>query len=246
MRRGVPVAIESSHDQRKASQSMSTVPASPRQRSLAGFIQQSAFPCMGAKAALARESITTIKGNVIDQADHDHAIVAALQRFTEALDDEAMFVSVVVMFEAASEMTEPAFERALWQRLQAWHEIDRQQFAWDARVSSDPSSATFSMSIGGHAFYVIGLHPGASRPARRFGQPALVLNLHSQFERLRADGRYGKLHAAITERDEALSGSSNPMLAVHGASSAARQYSGRQVGANWVCPFHAMAGDNAA
>jgi FPC/CPF motif-containing protein YcgG len=225
---------------------MSTVAHSQSRRSLADFIEDSVFPCMGARAALARESITTIEAGALDQANHDQAIVAALQRFTDALDDEPMFVSVAVMFEAACEMTEPAFEHALWQRLQAWHEIDRKHFDWDARVSSDPSSADFSMSIGGHAFYVIGLHPGASRPARRFWQPVLVLNLHSQFERLRADGRYDKLRAAITERDVALSGSSNPMLAVHGKSSEARQYSGRQVAENWVCPFHTRAGDSAA
>ncbi|HEV2682323.1 MAG TPA: YqcI/YcgG family protein, partial [Rhodanobacter sp.] len=61
-------------------------------------------------------------------------------------------------------------------------------------------------------------------------------------EQLRADGRYEKLRQAIIERDIAFAGSSNPMLAAHGKSSEARQYSGRQVGTDWVCPFHAMDG----
>jgi FPC/CPF motif-containing protein YcgG len=60
-----------------------------------------------------------------------------------------------------------------------------------------------------------------------------VFNLHSQFETLRDDGRYDKLRESITERDTAFSGSRNPMLAVHGDASEARQYSGRQVGAEW-------------
>ena len=64
------------------------------------------------------------------------------------------------------------------------------------------------------------------------------LGRRSDFERLRAEGRYGKLRAAITARDIELAGSPNPMLAVHGASSEARQYSGRRRGADWICPFH--------
>lgn len=137
-------------------------------------------------------------------------------------------------------LTEPAFEQALWQRLQALHALDRRQFGWDRQVSSDPASPHFSMSLGGKAFYVVGLHPAASRPARRYRQPALVFNLHSQFEQLRADGRYRKLRAAIIERDLACAGSVNPMLSMHGKGPEAPQYSGRRVEADWVCPFHAQ------
>jgi FPC/CPF motif-containing protein YcgG len=99
------------------------------------------------------------------------------------------------------------------------------------------------MSLGGRAFYVIGLHPGASRRARRFPCTALVFNLHSQFEMLRGDGRYDRLRAAITGRDIEYSGSLNPMLKPHGEASEARQYSGRVVGADWRCPFSARRPD---
>jgi FPC/CPF motif-containing protein YcgG len=81
------------------------------------------------------------------------------------------------------------------------------------------------------------LHPGASRPARRFQYPTIILNLHDQFEQLRITGRYEGLRKAILERDDLLAGSINPMLARHGELSAARQYSGRQVASDWVCPF---------
>ena len=54
---------------------------------------------------------------------------------------------------------------------------------------------------------------------------------------MRAEGRYEKLRAAILERDEALAGSVNPMLARHGEASEARQYSGRAVDADWRCPM---------
>ena len=93
------------------------------------------------------------------------------------------------------------------------------------------------MSFGGEAFFVVGLHPQSSRPARRFEAPAMVFNLHDQFERLRAEGRYDKLRGTILQRDEQLAGSINPMLAEHGTTSAARQYSGRAVSDAWKCPF---------
>ena len=64
-----------------------------------------------------------------------------------------------------------------------------------------------------------------------------MFNLHDQFEQLRADQRYEPLRAKILERDEALAGSINPMLARHGQISAARQYSGRMVDDGWTCPF---------
>jgi len=85
---------------------------------------------------------------------------------------------------------------------------------------------------------VVGLHPRASRRARRFAAPALVFNLHDQFERLRADGRYETLRRTILARDLAFSGSLNPMLARFGEVSEARQYSGRAVEPGWSCPFH--------
>ena len=42
---------------------------------------------------------------------------------------------------------------------------------------------------------------------------------------------------AILERDRTLAGDINPMLARHGESSEARQYSGRAVDDDWTCPF---------
>lgn len=206
------------------------------------FVAERAFPCPGAKAAAARRSTTLIEAGDLHDEQCDVAVVADVQAFARRTPAATLFTSLVVVFAPAPGLSEPAFEQGLWQRLQAWHTIDRQQFAWDPRVSADPASATFSFSLAGSVFYVIGLHPGASRPARCFRQPALVLNLHNQFERLRADGRYETLCAAITARDIALCGSRNPMLAEHGKAPEARQYSGRAVDARWVCPFHAHGG----
>jgi len=178
-----------------------------------------------------------IRGGDVRCPQMDEPIVRVLQAFTGSAAADAIFVTRIALFESTPPLDEFQFERAMWQRLSAFHAIDRVDHEWDSSVSDDPQSPQFSLSIGGRAFYVVGLHPGSSRPARRFRCAALVFNLHSQFESLRADGRYEKLREAIIARDVAYSGSSNPMLAAHGTVSEARQYSGRQVGADWRCPF---------
>lgn len=154
--------------------------------------------------------------------------------------DPKLFQSFVVIFEGPVDLTEKEFEATLWDRAQSLSDKD----AWhgqkyDRRVSADVDDPHFSLSFGGEAFFIVGLHPQATRPARRFERPALVFNLHDQFERLRAENRYDKLREAIIARDVAISGGPNPMLARHGDMSEARQYSGREVDDTWTCPFSA-------
>jgi FPC/CPF motif-containing protein YcgG len=214
----------------------------PLLRKFKSRIQEPLFPCVGAKSAMAQNGIGFVMGGDLRAPEADAQIVMELQYFARDIASDAVFVSKVVLFPSTPSLDEQHFEAAMWQRLQAFHAIDAASHDWDPEVSSDPESPHFSMSIGGRGFYVIGLHPDASRTARRFHCAALVFNLHSQFEALRADGRYDKLRASITERDIAFSGSRNPMLATHGVSSEARQYSGRQVDSDWRCPFNATNG----
>lgn len=205
-------------------------------------ISDPAFPCVGAKSALARQQLQFVYAGDLRDADDDARLLDEIACFAAFNHSGAMFTSLVLLFPATPSLDETSFEVALWQRLQGLHARDVPRHAWDPSVSSDPDSPGFSMSLGGRAFYVVGLHPGASRPARRFDCAALVLNLHSQFESLRADGRYERLREVIGDRDTAYSNSSNPMLAVHGVASEARQYSGRAVDADWRCPFNPASG----
>lgn len=203
-------------------------------------IDDRAFPCVGAKSAMARGTLDVLACSNIDSAWDDVRIHDALMRLAEDYRrDRAMYRSFAVVFEGPGDLTEPEFERALWQRVQSLSDKDvwRGQ-DYDARVSNDPNNPHFSLSFGGEAFFIVGLHPRASRPARRFDRPTLVFNLHDQFERLRAEGKYETMREKILVRDEALAGSRNPMLARHGAASEARQYSGRVVDDRWACPFH--------
>ena len=197
------------------------------------------FPCVGAKAALVRGGLSVLACDRLDSAWDDLRIHDALIGVAEVYrTTPTLFRSLAIVFDGPGDLDEPAFEALLWQRLQSLSDKDiwRGQ-PYDARVSRDPGDPHFSLSFGGEAFFVVGLHPGASRPARRFAQPTLVFNLHDQFERLRADGRYEPMREKIMVRDEAMAGSRNPMLDRHGSISSARQYSGRVVDAGWQCPF---------
>ncbi len=204
------------------------------------FIRDEAFPCVGAKAALTRGNLRVVACNSIDSAWDDVRIHEELLAWAHRHeDDPGLFRSLAFIFARSSALSEAAFERVLWARLQSLADKD----AWlgqpyDCRVSADPDDPHFSLSFGGQAFFVVGLHPHASRPARRFAYPAIVFNLHDQFEQLRAEGRYEKLRATIIARDVRVAGSANPMLARHGEKSEAAQYSGRVVTEDWVCPFH--------
>ncbi len=205
------------------------------------FISEPRFPCVGAKAALNQGNLDIFVAGDLRDSAMDESIINAVAKFADGVDKDKVFASFFVTFPDTPPLSEVEFESALWQRLQALHEIDRQHSPWDPLVSSDPQAPDFGMSLGGRAFYVVGLHPNASRPARRFGHTALAFNLHSQFKQLKAEGRYEKLQGAISGRDAALAGSTNPMLAAHGVISEAPQYSGRAVGDDWACPFKAGA-----
>ena len=203
------------------------------------FVGDAGFPCVGAKAALNRDGMRFVVARDFRSAWDDLRILPSLLALAKSYRAEpALFQSLVVLFEGGTPDDEAGFEAQLWKRLQSLTDKDQ----WlgqpaDPRVSHDPGDPHFAMSFGGEAFFVVGLHPHASRLARRFDVPAMVFNLHDQFEQLRAVGQYDKLRETIIDRDVALSGSPNPMLAQHGSVSSARQYSGRAVGIEWRCPF---------
>ncbi|HWT43252.1 MAG TPA: guanitoxin biosynthesis heme-dependent pre-guanitoxin N-hydroxylase GntA [Sphingopyxis sp.] len=203
------------------------------------FIRNPDFPCVGAKSALAGGMLHTIVARDLTSSWNDLEIHRELMNWTrEYKSDPSGLRSLAVLFNDPADLDEEMFEQALWERIQSLADKDAWKgLPYDPRVCPDPQNPHFSLSFGGEAFFVIGLHPGASRPARRFPKPVLVFNLHDQFERLRADGRYERMRERILARDAELAGSTNPMLTRHGEASEAAQYSGRVVENDWKCPF---------
>jgi uncharacterized protein len=208
-------------------------------RELRATIAQTEFPCVGAKSALATGSLKVLTGWSLTSAWDDVRIHRALLEWArDYRSDPAGLRSLAVAFDQPRNLNEEQFEAAMWERIQSFADKDHWLGQpYDHRVSADPDDPHFSLSFGGEAFFAVGLHPHASRPARRMAFPVLVFNLHDQFERLREEGRYERMRDAILARDKALAGDINPMLARHGDTSEARQYSGRQVDDEWECPF---------
>lgn len=206
------------------------------------------FPCVGAKSALARGTLKTLVCHSLASGWDDVVIHRELMDWAEAYKaDPAGLRSLAVVFYGPDDLSESQFESLMWERIQSFADKDHWLGqSYDHRVSADPDDPHFSLSFGGEAFFVVGLHPGASRPARRFPRPTLVFNLHAQFEQLREQGKYERMREKILARDVDLAGSLNPMLARHGDASEARQYSGRAVDSSWRCPFSDQRASEAA
>jgi len=204
------------------------------------------YPCIGALSAFNRKSY---RFGLYPDLACDSAVRAVchdLYGFCHEfpiIDDH--FITFIAMFRGPIIQSEQHFEGLLWNQLQAMHSIDSDFFTWDKSVDFNPKNNQFSFSIGGRAMYVIGMHPKSSRLARTVRYPTMVFNLHEQFERLRARGKFETIKETIRAREMAFQGSINPMLTNFGENSEARQYSGRAVPDNWGCPFHAHKKDEA-
>lgn len=197
------------------------------------------YPCVGAKSAFNRRCYRFgLYPDLVTDAGV-RGVCHDLYEFSHEFRDVGdRFVTYIAMFRGPAMSAESHFEELIWQHLQRMHDLDGQYFAWDSSVSANPADPTFSFSIGARAYFVVGLHPCASRMARTVRQPTLIFNLHEQFDRLRARGKFETMKQVIRSRDIAYQGSVNPVLNNFGESSEARQYSGRAVPEDWICPFH--------
>jgi len=207
------------------------------------YVLGASFPCLGARAAVnSGRAHFGSYGRLGGAGFQDQQLICnELASFSAAYAEPCEAPATYVALFDDDVRSEEDFERRLWRHLQRMHACDRLTSDWARTVSSDPESSNFSFSIAGRAFFVVGLHPRASRIARRAPVPCLVFNFHDQFEQLRASGKYAKMQRLIRARDVALQGDANPVLSAFGDASEARQYSGRIVYANWRCPFHAGA-----
>ena len=198
------------------------------------FVAARSFPCVGAKSALNRKRLEFEVCDRLVSSDSAEVLRDGLAHFSARHPDPGLDpISFVAIFREQV-ASEDEFHKRLWMQLQAVHDLDIEEHPWAPDVSNDPDSTDFSFSVASRAFFVVGLHPRSSRLARRAPRPTLVFNFHGQFEALRASGRYQKLQVAIRERDVALQGDINPVLARFGEASEALQYSGRASGG---CPF---------
>ena len=196
------------------------------------------FACVGGRAAVRQEAYKFGLYEHMSTTASTSALALDLRAFLA--DDDLRgkpLTAFVASFVAPVPADEDTFEALLWATLQQLHDCD--DHPWASGRQSDPDDPAFSFSFAGTGFFVVGLHANSSRFSRRFAWTTLVFNPHEQFDRLRSQGRYRRFRDVIRTRDVALQGTVNPMLQDFGERSEARQYSGRAVGDDWKCPFHA-------
>ncbi|MEO9891487.1 guanitoxin biosynthesis heme-dependent pre-guanitoxin N-hydroxylase GntA [Aurantibacter sp.] len=202
------------------------------------FILQENYPCIGATTSVNSRNICI---GVFDEMFSDKTIENlywGVNKYIETLSKrKSMYLTYIAIFPQNEFNDEIQFENGLWKLLSKLHNIDKNYFEWDSKVSNNPESTEFSYSLGGESFFLVGMHPKSSRKARRFHVPAIAFNLHSQFEHLRSKGRYEITKNAVRANEILFQGSINPMLADHGEGLEAKQYSGRLVENSWECPF---------
>ena len=194
-------------------------------------------PCIMAQTVFRMEHVDfhEYKGFGTDESIEE--MLHDLEKYVDAYDfSNNQFFTFIAAFPDDTTSHEREFEEKLWRQLQYLHDSDDR--SWDPEVTADPDDSKFSFSVKGRAFYVVGMHPHASRMARRTPYPAMTFNLHCQFEKLREMKRFRNVKSRIRQRDMKLQGSINPELEDFGNDSEARQYSGRRAEANWKCPFH--------
>lgn len=208
-----------------------------KKRIFSDFILGADHPCIMAQSVVKDDQLTI---QVYDSMKNSWAtkdLLRDLETFLcERTPDENSFDSFVAIYSKDVFKNEKDYEQSLWEFLSKVSAAD--PVKWDPEVEADPDSSKFSFSLLGTAFYLVGLHPQSSRNARRFQYPAIVFNLHEQFEKLRDMGAYTTVRDRIRKRDKKKNGSVNPMLEDFGQSSEARQYSGRKVSEDWKCPFN--------
>jgi FPC/CPF motif-containing protein YcgG len=204
------------------------------------MVMSDPYPCLVGKGLLRRGDYRFGAYPALGTPESARAVAADLWQFIQDYPIRAeTFASFVASFAGPLDTTEPEFEELLWRQLQLLHDLDREHHEWSPLVGTDPNTKGFSFSFAGRPFFIVGMHPGSSRLARRPGRPALVFNAHEQFDILRETGAIKRMTTTIRARDRKLQGSENPALALFdGDHPETVMYSGRLPEEGWKCPVH--------
>ncbi len=202
------------------------------------FLRSDGYPCVAARSVFNRANYRFGYYENLTSPDSVSGLARDLCAFVaERSDFDGAFCSFLAAF-AHAPRDENEFESALWTTLTLLRRLDAALYAYCSEVSSDPTDRRYAFSFAQTAFFVVGMHPQASRLSRRFAYPLLVFNPHDQFEALRREGRFERFQQVVRASDLALQGSLNPNLSDFGVESEARQYSGKAAPSEWTCPLH--------
>ncbi len=202
------------------------------------LVRKPNYPCVAAIHAMTTGDYEIHAYDQLPTYEQTGELFSDLLTFIQTYQKtQSPYLTFIASFDSPRDVTELEFENILWEQLSLLDHLSSKRFPWDQKVSADPNSTQFCLSLGGHAFFVVGMHQNSSRLARQFPYPTLVFNLYDQFEELKRRGQYISMVNINRKRDLGFQGSINPMLTEFGEDAEALQYSGRKVVSNWKCPF---------
>lgn len=99
------------------------------------------FPCVAAKAALAKGHLEVFVAGHMACPKDDKAILEFIYKFTDTFRErDKMFQSAAVVFRQPDVYDEQLYARFFWSRLQALADLDAAEYHYDSRVSPDVHS----------------------------------------------------------------------------------------------------------
>ncbi|MEU0214027.1 guanitoxin biosynthesis heme-dependent pre-guanitoxin N-hydroxylase GntA [Streptomyces sp. NPDC006265] len=187
------------------------------------------YTCLGGSAAIRQDKYRLgLYGPLSSTAAID-GCADDLRRFTEDFPRATHAVAVfVAVFDGPLCVDEVSFERVLWDQLRGMNRVDGCGTGEPVTLDGGDDGVVFA----DRRFFVVGLHPAASRWARRFAWPTLVFNALTHDELLRSKGQQERMRDKIRSRDVRLQGSVNPAVDLPRIA----QFAGRMVDSDWRPP----------
>ena len=196
------------------------------------------YPCIPAVQSMTKHEYLVGLYDDLGEGKHSAELARDLLFFRERQKrSKSLYLSFWALYTPRETWSEEEFEARMWRELSYVSSREVPGTPWDPLFSADPADPRFCFSLGGDAFFIVGVHPTSSRLARRFAYPGIIFNLYDQFEELDRRGQYTAIVKKNRERDVKFQGSVNPMIEKYADRWESIQFSGRNNSPEWKCPF---------
>lgn len=217
----------------------------PLCKDIQNLVMQPNYPCVGAVSSFLKQDYMTCEYPAFGSGESAPKLYQNLLDFKERqLENKTPFFSFWAVYKNSDVISEVDFEKKLWDELSAVHAYEVQkstnenrELRWDPQFSSDPNDKKFCFCVDGYAYFVVGMHPQSSRKARQFPYPVIIFNLYAQFEDLFKKNTFDAMVKLNRDREIKFQGHVNPMVEKYGQEWESIQFSGRENGPEWKCPF---------
>jgi FPC/CPF motif-containing protein YcgG len=207
-------------------------------QAMSKLLAQKNYPCVAALKSFHSQDYELGLYEAFGSAQSSLNLAEDLMAYAEKYEkNKSPFFSFFAVFSNIELMTDEEFESKLWKELSGLASRPEFPQVWDPYFSSNPEDKNFCFSLGGRAFFVVGLHQQSARLSRQFKYPTLVFNLYEQFRQLEKSGHFQPMVELNRKRDEKFQGFANPVVVAHGNDWEAIQFSGRENNVEWKCPF---------